>query len=153
MDRANALGGYTMPAPRLRLVSLLLVGACLDPTGPQRAEDASILEYETNAITIVRPDTVEIGARFDVNITTYGRGCDQQGNDYLSMPNDSTVFIQPSDLFLLTGESCDESLQRFDHVVNLLAARLGALQVRVDGLALHGTAVTSVSSVGFVFVR
>jgi hypothetical protein len=125
----------------------------LDPSGPQRAEDASILEYEDNAIAITRPDTVDIGARFDVNITTYGRGCDQQGTDYLSMPNDSTVFIQPSDLFLLTGESCNGSLQRFDHVVNLLAARVGALQVRVDGLAIHGTSVTTVSSVGFVIVR
>ena len=137
----------------MRLGSLLLVGACFDPSGPQRAEDASILEYEDNGQMISVPDTVALGERFEVNITTYGRGCDAQGNDYLSTPNDSSVFIQPSDLFLLAGESCNGSLQRFEHVVSLLAGRAGQLQVRVDGYSVIGSVIGAVASVQFVTVR
>jgi hypothetical protein len=135
------------------MASLLLLAACLDTAGPQRTEDVSILEYQGNPSKIEIPDTIDVGARFDVNITTYGRGCDQQGNDYVSMPSDSMVRIQPTELFLLSGQSCNGSLQQFPHVVNLLASRAGRLEVRVDGLTFDGTTFETISSVGIVFVR
>jgi hypothetical protein len=83
-------------------------------------------------LSVTAPDTVEVGASFQVQIDTSGNnGCWRKGRDEVSRPGPLEAHIAPFDREYIGTGFCAQNLPTFHHVVELTASTKGTIEVFV----------------------
>lgn len=127
----------------LSLAAVALVGCAFDDaTGIERRELPAILEYHGQSENVLTtPASVAANTDFDVIVSSYGGGCDQQGW-VDAHQSESTIDLEVYDLVGMPNEKvfCPGILLRFTHRVTLRAPDSGDITLRVHGRSEPGDA-------------
>lgn len=135
----------------LALVLGVGVTACADLVIPpfERLDIGAIQESPTDTPAITLPDTVALGQRFVIRVTTFGDGCVRFGETELDIILGRPRVI-PLD-YVTSGVDCDLLLQTFEHEVEWAFGQRGVGHVTVQGRVLGTGSIVSI--VDTVWVR
>jgi 3,4-dihydroxy-2-butanone 4-phosphate synthase len=95
---------------------------------------------------VVVPAQVNAGASFQVNITTYGGGCERQGETEVSVSQQTRIAdVTPYDETNVAAEVCTQELKMFSHTATVRFEQPGTAVVRVHGVRLQDNAPVTVT--------
>lgn len=127
--------------------SLFATAACPGITGlTERWErrPAYLVDHETARVVV--PAQVSAGADFQVNITSYGGGCERQGDTEVSISQQArTAEVTPYDETNVAAEVCTQELKMFAHTATVRFEQPGTAVVRVHGVRLQDKAPVTVT--------
>jgi hypothetical protein len=114
----------------------VVVGSCSSPIDPIAEERrvGMILGFNNDDPRIVVPDTVEAGADFVVEVTTYGDSCFRKGEIEMASMGDR-VTITPYDYIDLGAAGCQRILLSFIHEIEIQFSDVGTASVVIIGQA------------------
>jgi hypothetical protein len=131
----------------LACTSLFAAAACPGITGlAERWErqPAYLIDHETARVGV--PAQVNAGADFQVNVTTYGGGCERQGETEVSVSQPArTADVTPYDETNVAAEACTQELKMFSHTATVRFEQPGTAVVRVHGRRLQDRAPVTVT--------
>lgn len=124
MRRANLL---------VALWAVLLVAACKPATGIGEVKVLGTVEFYGDPLVVTIPDTIAVGATFEVTVRTYGGGCETMGPTETTVRGD-TILVVPYD-FTTRGVDvlCTLELKHFHHSVTLSWPTAGEVHLLVRG--------------------
>jgi hypothetical protein len=111
----------------------LSMAACKEATGVGEAKVLGTVEFYGDPLVVTIPDTIAVGATFEVAVRTYGGGCETIGPTETTVRGD-TIVVAPYD-FTTQGVDvvCTMELKHFHHSVSLSWPTAGDLHVLVRG--------------------
>lgn len=127
--------------------SLLATAACPGIAGlTERWERRPAYLVDDQEARVVAPARVNAGASFQVNVTTYGGGCERQGETEVSVSQQARMAdVRPYDETNVAAEVCTDILKMFSHTATVRFDQPGPAVVRVHGRRLQGKAPVTVS--------
>jgi hypothetical protein len=131
----------------LACTSLLATAACPGIAGlTERWERQPAYLVDDQEARVVVPAQVTAGAHFQVNITTYGGGCERQGKTEVSVSQPTrTADVTPYDETNVAAEVCTQELKMFSHTATVRFEQPGTAVVRVHGVRLQDKAPVTVT--------
>ena len=131
----------------LACTSLLATAACPGIAGlTDRWERQPAYLVDDDEARVEVPARVNAGASFQVNITTYGGGCERQGETEVSVSQGTrTADVRPYDETNVAAEVCTDILQMFSHTATIRFEQPGTAVVRVHGVRLQDKAPVTVT--------
>lgn len=131
----------------LACTSLLATAACPGIAGlTERWERRPAYLVDDQEARVVVPAQVNAGADFQVNITTYGGGCQRQGETEVSVSQPTrTADVTPYDETNVAAEVCTQELKMFSHTATVRFEQPGTALVRVHGRRLQDRAPVTVT--------
>jgi hypothetical protein len=131
----------------LACTSLLATAACPGIAGlTERWERQPAYLVDDQEARVVVPAQVNAGADFQVNITTYGGGCERQGETEVSVSHQTRMAnVTPYDETNVAAEVCTQELKMFSHTVTVRFDQPGTALVRVHGRRLQDKAPVTVT--------
>lgn len=117
------------------LVAALSLCACsASPSASGDDQRLSVVDFYEEPIVLVAPDTVAVGAVFEVTTATYGNGCLQAG----ALLTDIATDIATIELFdrVPASEACTDILMRIDRTAVIRFEQAGPARILVRGRAL-----------------
>lgn len=101
-------------------------------------QQPSYVAYTGAAPEVSVPSTVRAGEDLQVQIRTYGGGCNEKGGDEVRVDG-LTALVLPWDFDRSTPETpCQDMLRTFDHAATVRFGQPGTATVRVRGRRLPG---------------
>lgn len=127
--------------------SLFATAACPGITGlTERWERQPAYLVDAQEARVVVPAQVNAGASFQVNITTYGGGCERQGETEVSVSQPTrTADVSPYDETNVAAGVCTQQLKMFSHTATIRFEQPGTAVVRVHGRRLQDRAPVTVT--------
>ena len=116
--------------PGLLVLPLVLACGGTTATGPdQRREIGTIAGYQANDPHITVSSS---GRAVTVSVTTYGGGCEAQGETEVAV-NGLNAVVTPYD-YTTTAAACPDILKSFVHSTSIQFAGFGTAQITIRGL-------------------
>ena len=114
---------------RAVLVSTLITIALAGCDWPFRSDYRDVL---SSASDVTAPDTVAVGASFEVTFLTAGsNGCWRKGGDRVTSPSRLQFGIWPHDREYVGPNACTDNEPVFHHAVQLTASTPGTVSITV----------------------
>ena len=131
----------------LACTSLLATAACPGIAGlTERWQRQPAYLVDDQEARVMVPARVNAGASFQVNVTTYGGGCERQGETEVSVSQGTrTADVTPYDETNVAAEVCTDILKMFSHTATIRFEQPGTAVVRVHGLRLQDKAPVTVT--------
>jgi hypothetical protein len=131
----------------LACTSLLATAACPGIAGlTERWERQPAYLVDDQEARVVVPARVNAGADFQVNVTTYGGGCERQGETEVSVSQRTRMAdVTPYDETNVAAEVCTDILKMFSHTAAVRFEQPGTAVVRVHGVRLQDKAPVTVT--------
>lgn len=113
------------------MVAGVVTTGCSGVLGLDAEKRPGIIAFYDDPVVVDVPDTVEVGAPFEVSVRTYGGGCIRK--DGTEVEEDGLrIQIRPYDIH--SGASiCTAELRLFDHRVTVSFGRAGVGEIQVHG--------------------
>jgi hypothetical protein len=131
----------------LACTSLLATAACPGIAGlTERWQRQPAYLVDDQEARVEVPARVNAGADFQVNVTTYGGGCERQGETEVSVSQGTRMAdVTPYDETNVAAEVCTDILKMFSHTATVRFEQPGTAVVRVHGLRLQDKAPVTVT--------
>lgn len=148
-DRMLRFGGLAATLSAMTLL-VLAAAACSDLAGPIAAQQG-ILRFEAAGATtaegpsdvtdgsVEAPETVRVGERFTVTVTTVGLdGCWEPVDEEVTVDGLAASIVPFDREGEEEGVACTQALVSLDHPVTLSFGQAGEAVIRVDGRRVVG---------------
>jgi hypothetical protein len=106
----------------------------------QRERQVAVVQFFSDPVAVHVPETVAVGATFEVTVRTFGGGCVGEGDTEVSVTGRNAV-VRPYDIFvtdLPSNYACTDDLRWYTHRATIRFAEAGPATVAFQGRVRPG---------------